>query len=153
MDGHAFAATGDPELRIDGFLAAGVTRTVPVPSGAAVKIMTGAIIPPGCDSVVPIEDVEVHEGNLRIRGKITLGMNVRLPLNLLRGFYYSQKYFKYFWLGLWLTKQKPPPKPKTLEFQIDYSDSQLSFYEDAPAWSLFLQKPLLSPCLWPYLSP
>ena len=27
---------------------------------------------------------------------------------------------------------EPPPKPKTLEFQIDYSDSQLTFYEDAP---------------------
>ena len=56
-------------------------------------------------------------------------------------------------LGLWPTKQRPPPKPKTLEFQLDYSDSQLTFYEDAPAWSLFLQQPLLSPCLWPYFSP
>jgi hypothetical protein len=35
-------------------------------------------------------------------------------------------------LGLWQTKQRPPPKPKSLEIQIDYSDSQLSFYEDAP---------------------
>ena len=34
-------------------------------------------------------------------------------------------------LGLWHTKQRPPPKPKTLELQIDYSDSQLPFYEDA----------------------
>ena len=34
-------------------------------------------------------------------------------------------------LGLWQTKQRPPPKPKALELQIDYSDSQLSFYEDA----------------------
>ena len=64
MDGYAFAAAGGPELRIDGFLPAGATRTAPVPRGAAVKIMTGAVIPPGCDSVVPIEDVEVHDGNL-----------------------------------------------------------------------------------------
>jgi molybdopterin molybdotransferase len=78
MDGYAFAATGEPELRIDGCLPAGATRTAPVPSSVAVKIMTGAIIPPGCDSVVPIEDVVVHEGSLRIRGKITHGMNVRL---------------------------------------------------------------------------
>jgi hypothetical protein len=35
-------------------------------------------------------------------------------------------------LGLWQTNQRPPPKPKALELQIDYSDSQLSFYEDAP---------------------
>jgi hypothetical protein len=34
-------------------------------------------------------------------------------------------------LGLWPTKQRPPPKPKSLELQIDYSDSQLTFYEDA----------------------
>ena len=34
-------------------------------------------------------------------------------------------------LGLWPTKQRPPPQPKTLELQIDYSDSQLTFYEDA----------------------
>jgi hypothetical protein len=33
-------------------------------------------------------------------------------------------------LGLWPTKQRPPPKPKTLEPQLDYSDSQLPFYEE-----------------------
>ena len=33
-------------------------------------------------------------------------------------------------LGLCPTKQRPPPKPKALELQIDYSDSQLSLYED-----------------------
>ncbi len=35
-------------------------------------------------------------------------------------------------LGLWPTKQRPPPKPKTLELQIDSSDSQHTFYEEAP---------------------
>ena len=30
------------------------------------------------------------------------------------------------------TNQRPPPKPKSLELQLDYSDSQLTFYEDAP---------------------
>ena len=34
-------------------------------------------------------------------------------------------------LGLWQTAQRPPPKPKALEIQIDYSDSQLPFYEEA----------------------
>jgi len=32
-------------------------------------------------------------------------------------------------LGLWPTNQRPPPK--SLELQIDYSDSQLPFYEEA----------------------
>jgi hypothetical protein len=34
-------------------------------------------------------------------------------------------------LDLWQTNQRPPPKPKALEIQIDYSDSQLTFYEEA----------------------
>ncbi len=34
-------------------------------------------------------------------------------------------------LGLWKNNQRPPPKPKSLEIQIDYSDSQLPFYEEA----------------------
>jgi len=34
-------------------------------------------------------------------------------------------------LGLWQTNQSPPPKPKSLELQIDYSESQLPFYEEA----------------------
>jgi hypothetical protein len=33
-------------------------------------------------------------------------------------------------LGLYPTSQRPPPKPKALELQIDYSDSQLPYYED-----------------------
>ena len=78
MDGYAFSATGEAQFRIDGFLPAGESRTLPVPRGAAVKIMTGAVIPPGCDSVVPIEDVEIHNGILKIRGKIRTGMNIRL---------------------------------------------------------------------------
>jgi hypothetical protein len=35
-------------------------------------------------------------------------------------------------LSLGQTNQRPPPKPKSIEIQIDYSDSQLSFYEDTP---------------------
>ena len=34
-------------------------------------------------------------------------------------------------LGLYQKNQRPPPKPKPLEIQIDYSDSQLPFYEEA----------------------
>ena len=35
-------------------------------------------------------------------------------------------------LGLMANHQRPPPKPKALELQIDSSDSQLPFFEDAP---------------------
>jgi len=42
------------------------------------------------------------------------------------------------------TNQRPPLKPKTLEFQIDYSDSQLTFYKDAPEpdFEIFEDHPL-----------
>ncbi len=34
-------------------------------------------------------------------------------------------------LGLCQKNQRPPPKPKSLELQIDYSDSHLPLYEEA----------------------
>ncbi len=34
-------------------------------------------------------------------------------------------------LGLCQTNQRPPPKPKAFEIQIDYSDSQHTFYGEA----------------------
>lgn len=60
MDGYAFshAAVSGDRLRVSGFLPAGEVRTIPVPPGEAVKIMTGAPLPPDCDTVVPIEEVE-----------------------------------------------------------------------------------------------
>src|SRR3989339_2205754 len=60
MDGYAFshAALRGDRLRITGFLPAGETSVVPVQTGDAVRIMTGAPIPPGCDTVVPLEDTE-----------------------------------------------------------------------------------------------
>ena len=78
MDGYAFAAEGGAELLIDGFLPAGGNCLATVPGGSAVKIMTGAIIPPGCDTVVPVEDVKIREGVIHLQGEIRRGMNVRL---------------------------------------------------------------------------
>lgn len=59
MDGYAFSlpATGGDKVRVSGFLPAGEIHATPVPPGEAVKIMTGAPLPPGCDTVVPVEDV------------------------------------------------------------------------------------------------
>ena len=34
-------------------------------------------------------------------------------------------------LGLWQTNQRSPAPSKSLELQLDYSDSQLPIYEDA----------------------
>jgi molybdopterin molybdotransferase len=62
MDGYAFdgrvlAQAGVARLRLDvqGAVRAGAPWVQTVPPGHAVKIMTGAVMPPGCDTVVPIE--------------------------------------------------------------------------------------------------
>jgi hypothetical protein len=45
---------------------------------------------------------------------------------------------KGFHLGLNQKTQRPPPKPKSIEIQIDYSDSQLPDYEEAfPSLDVF----------------
>lgn len=79
MDGYAFshaALTGNT-LRVCGFLPAGQQRTIPVPPGEAVKIMTGAPLPPGCDTVVPIEEVAEDGDLIRLTGRACSGSHVR----------------------------------------------------------------------------
>ena len=79
MDGYAFsygALRGD-RLRVTGFLPAGEIRTIPVPHGEAVKIMTGAPLPPGCDTVIPVEDVDAEGEWIRLTSPCKTGDHVR----------------------------------------------------------------------------
>lgn len=66
MDGYAVrsADTAGPpvRLRVVGSLAAGAAPDVAVGEGEAVRIMTGAPIPPGADAVVMVECTEQAEG-------------------------------------------------------------------------------------------
>lgn len=69
MDGFAVCgAAVEPgrAMPIKGEVAAGAVDDVAVPSGSAVRIMTGAPIPPGVDAVIPIEvaDVSDDEGSV-----------------------------------------------------------------------------------------
>jgi molybdopterin molybdotransferase len=58
MDGFAIRAADAPgSLHVAGEVAAGVADLPRVDEGSAVRIMTGASMPPGADAVVPIEDV------------------------------------------------------------------------------------------------
>jgi len=81
MDGFAMAAdsvsVGAPIVVVD-FLPAGNLRTEPVPSGCAVRIMTGAPLPPGTDTVVPVENVEINGEVISLRSKPKKGADVRL---------------------------------------------------------------------------
>lgn len=79
MDGFAFshAAQSGDRLRVTGYLPAGEVGLAPVPAGEAIKIMTGAPIPPGCDTVVPIEDVEESNEWIRFTSTVKAGSHVR----------------------------------------------------------------------------
>lgn len=79
MDGYAFYSG---ELRenffpLTGFVAAGTEMVDRVAPGNAVKIMTGAPIPPGCDTVVPVEETEETAGGIRVIGDIKAGSHIR----------------------------------------------------------------------------
>jgi molybdopterin molybdotransferase len=79
MDGFAFsyAALSGDRLRVTGFLPAGEVALAPVPAGEAIRIMTGAPLPPGCDTVVPIEDV-LNDGEwIRFTSTVKAGLHVR----------------------------------------------------------------------------
>lgn len=79
MDGYAFSHAdlrGD-HLIVAGFLPAGTERIEPVPAGETIRIMTGAPIPPGCDTVVPLEETEETGNGIRLKGIIKAGSHVR----------------------------------------------------------------------------
>lgn len=79
MDGYAFSheSLHGNYLKVTDFLPAGMERTVPVVAGETVKIMTGAHVPPGCDTVVPIEDVEEVKDGIRLKGEVRPGSHIR----------------------------------------------------------------------------
>jgi len=82
MDGYAFAQTANDSgpqnfTLVDGRAAAGVPFEGIVPAGKAVRILTGAIVPDGVDTVVMQEDV-TREGQLiRFGAGLQKGANVR----------------------------------------------------------------------------
>lgn len=83
MDGFAVRAsdvsTPGAVLSIVEDVAAGQVSTVAVGPGEATKIMTGAPMPDGADTVVRVEDTEEADGKVRIHVATELGTSVRPP--------------------------------------------------------------------------
>jgi len=85
MDGYALrgadlAAAGDTLLAVAGTAFAGQVPGSAVDAGQAVRIMTGAVMPPGLDTVVPQEfTTRLDDGRVRIpAGVVRPGDNRRL---------------------------------------------------------------------------
>ncbi|MFV2002370.1 MAG: gephyrin-like molybdotransferase Glp, partial [Paracoccaceae bacterium] len=83
VDGYGFAhvtlpASGDPVLPLlPGRAAAGAPFAGVVPAGRAVRIMTGALLPDGVDTVVLQEDVNADGGFVAFGADLRAGANTR----------------------------------------------------------------------------
>ncbi len=78
--GMAHAATGDGDQLlpvVEGRAAAGAPFDGTVPLGSAVRILTGALLPNGVDTVVLQEDVSSDGSRIAFKGPIKSGANTR----------------------------------------------------------------------------
>src|SRR5438034_9729778 len=85
MDGYAVrwddvrdaSADRPVALTILEVIQAGAVPTRAVTAGAASKIMTGAVIPPGADTVIRVEDTEARAGRVWLKPRERPGTNGR----------------------------------------------------------------------------
>lgn len=80
MDGYAMMHTDFVEhkaLAILGDNPAGADEVAQVESGICIKTFTGSLMPEGSDTLIPIENVTVKDGLMRIDKAVPLGFAVR----------------------------------------------------------------------------
>jgi molybdopterin molybdotransferase len=85
MDGYAVraadtrgaGAASPVELRIAGESQAGSPAERGPESGEAVRISTGAMMPPGADSVVRVEDTDARDGVVAVKAEVSPGKEIR----------------------------------------------------------------------------
>lgn len=82
VDGYGFTtekriAAGTSLTLVDGRAAAGSPFAGRVPDGAAVRILTGALLPQGVNTVVLQEDVTVSNGAITMKGGLKPAANTR----------------------------------------------------------------------------
>ncbi|WP_370455377.1 gephyrin-like molybdotransferase Glp [Tateyamaria sp. syn59] len=81
VDGYGFLngrGEGDHHIPIVAqHMPAGATPDTSVPAGTAIRILTGAALPSGVDTVILQEDVEVKDNAIHFTGPIKQGANTR----------------------------------------------------------------------------
>jgi molybdopterin molybdotransferase len=81
MDGWAVRAADVPGpvvLPLVGFAPAGEPAGLPLAPGTAQRIMTGALVPAGSDSIVPLEEAEERDGAVHFSAPVKRGAHVRV---------------------------------------------------------------------------
>ena len=78
MDGFAVAA-GEPgrELVIVGESRAGAPASAAPAPGEAIGVSTGALVPPGTEAVVPVEQTEAENGRVTVHAEVRPGQHIR----------------------------------------------------------------------------
>jgi molybdopterin molybdotransferase len=82
MDGIALDSNacrqGRRTFKVQGVQAAGDVPSRLTQPQSCIEVTTGAVLPGGCDAVVPFEQVDVHEGSaqLRTEGEVSAGQNI-----------------------------------------------------------------------------
>ncbi|HZV50263.1 MAG TPA: gephyrin-like molybdotransferase Glp [Candidatus Dormibacteraeota bacterium] len=85
VDGYAIrAADGGGRLPVVGESAAGRPFLAPLPERAAVRILTGGVVPPGADTVVMLEDTREEDGEVLVPVGFPAGRNLHRPGDDLR---------------------------------------------------------------------
>lgn len=81
MDGFAVRAADcaaiPVTLKVTGYIPAGGKVTGRVEPGCAIRIMTGAPIPPGCDAVVPVEETDGGTESVTIMAPVKPHQHIR----------------------------------------------------------------------------
>ncbi|MBW8268450.1 molybdopterin molybdotransferase MoeA [Caldovatus aquaticus] len=82
VDGYAFrhadlAAAGETRLALVGRVTAGAAGAAPPGRGEALRVLTGAPMPPGTDTVVMQEDVRLEAGAVVVPAGLAPGANAR----------------------------------------------------------------------------
>lgn len=80
MDGFAVRAEdcgGQTALRVVDYIPAGGRPGKDVTVGSAVKIMTGAPVPPGCDAIVPFEESTEWGDSITVNKPVVRGAHIR----------------------------------------------------------------------------
>jgi molybdopterin molybdotransferase len=80
MDGFAVRSTDCADISpliVSGYTPAGGASASALEPGCAVRIMTGAPIPPGCDAVIPFENADETDGRIIPRGPVRAKDHIR----------------------------------------------------------------------------
>jgi molybdenum cofactor synthesis domain-containing protein len=79
VDGYALHAADamEPRQVLGELRAGGALYEQPLPRGTAVRIMTGAPLPPAADAVIMVEQTEEIDGVLRVQEAVPQGANVQ----------------------------------------------------------------------------